>query len=245
MVVYHPLWLDERTLCKPWLRGWIKTCRLRRSSQDIARRFTILFTPFDPDLLFLLLFFVRVHTINVCHLLHDQQQKKKKSGPSLTGALLAALSACIWATGSSTGGTGTSSLIISPHHAFNGPLEVMLITWIPTDWHGWRTQGHNLYFMHFAWSGNEGIKWVLGLLLKYLLCFCTDRRKPTENVSFKASWKTEQLPKNHLKHASYSCNPRDFKELLTCPTLVTMDLPSDSSGDFNVLLLSTWQYPSF
>lgn len=83
------------------------------------------FTPFDPDLLFLLLvffFFVRLHTINVCHLLMikkkqnktKENQKKKNSGPCLTGSSLAALSACIWATRSSTGDTGTSTLIISP-----------------------------------------------------------------------------------------------------------------------------------
>lgn len=80
------------------------------------------FTPFDPDLLVLLLFFVRLHTINVCHLLHDQN-----GGPSLTGSPPAALSPCIWATGSSTGGTGTSSLIICPYPSFNSPLEVILI----------------------------------------------------------------------------------------------------------------------
>lgn len=79
------------------------------------------FTPFDPDLLFLLLFFfffVRLHTINVCHLLMIKKNKTKENPPkkqwTLTGSSLAALSACIWATRSSTGDTGTSTLIISP-----------------------------------------------------------------------------------------------------------------------------------
>lgn len=51
------------------------------------------FTPFDPDLWVLLFLSVRLHTINVCHLLRDH----KNSGPSLTRSPLAALSPCIWA----------------------------------------------------------------------------------------------------------------------------------------------------
>lgn len=155
MVVSRPLWSGENSV-----PAMIK--RLGKNMQTasfISGRCAVPFTPFDPDLLFLLLFFLSdcTQSMSVTFCMIKKKKKKKKAGPSLTGALLAALSACIWATGASTGGTGTSSLIIFSYPAFNSPLEVMLITWIPTDWHGWRTHGHNLYFMHFAWSGNEGI----------------------------------------------------------------------------------------
>lgn len=59
------------------------------SGHCVKRHHSFPFTPFDPDLLFLLLFFfVRLHTINVCHLLTDQknpktnQNKTKNCGPS-------------------------------------------------------------------------------------------------------------------------------------------------------------------
>lgn len=78
------------------------------------------FTPFDPDLLFLLLFFFFCQTAhNQCLSPSDDKKNKTKENPpkkqwTLTGSSLAALSACIWATRSSTGDTGTSTLIISP-----------------------------------------------------------------------------------------------------------------------------------
>lgn len=113
ITVYHPLWSEKRKLCQRWLTAndekHMQTASFI-SGHCLMRSHFFPFTPFDPDLLVLLLLSVRLHTINVCHLLRDH----KNSGPSLTRSPLAALSPCIWATRSSTGGTGTSSLII-PH----------------------------------------------------------------------------------------------------------------------------------
>lgn len=110
--VYHPLWSEKRKLCQRWLTA--NDEKHMQAASFISGHCVMLshfftFTPFGPDLSFLLRFHVRLHTINVCHLLRDH----KNSGPSLTGSPLAALSPCIWATRSSIGGIGTSSLIMS------------------------------------------------------------------------------------------------------------------------------------
>lgn len=154
IIVYHPLWSEKRKLCQQRLTA--NDEKHMRAASFISGHCVMLrhffpFTPFDPDLSSPLWFYVRLHTINVCHLLRDH---KKQPTPSWQGLHWQPLSPCIWATRSSTGGTGTSSLIISSTPPSTSPLEVMLITWIPTDWHGWRTRRWNPYFMHFAWVGN-------------------------------------------------------------------------------------------
>lgn len=57
-------------------RGKEETCRLHRSSQDLAWCITVPFLSRHLTLTFcfILFFFVRLHTINVCHLMRDQKQ---------------------------------------------------------------------------------------------------------------------------------------------------------------------------
>lgn len=97
-------------------------------------------------------------SVTFCVFTKNNQKKQKNTqndGPCLTGSPLAALSPCVWATRFGSGGTvGHPPSLSHPAPPLSGPLEVMLITWIPSGWHGWGTRRWNPYFMHFAWGGN-------------------------------------------------------------------------------------------